>query len=82
MSLKISNKATVKQLELLKTLEYSGMGKYVAENLTIQEADKIIDELFIEQKYTYGMIRDIADDYYNFPNDINNAFGPRTGENT
>lgn len=77
MSLKISNKATAKQMELLTMLDYIGRGNYAAENLTSEEAGKIIDELFIEQKWEYGRIKEVAEDYYNFPNDINNAFGPQ-----
>lgn len=67
MSLKITNKATVKQLALLKKLEYHGQGKYAPENLTRDEAAKLIDELFIHHKYTYGEIKNTAGDYYDFP---------------
>lgn len=61
MSLIIGNRATKKQIELLKKLEYYG-----SLNLSVEEAAKIIDELFeeqrLDQKYenegTYA-------DYYN-----------------
>lgn len=67
MALKISNLATPKQQELLAKLEYTGNGKYAAKNLTVDAAAKIIDELFIEQKYTHGQIREMAGDYYDLP---------------
>jgi hypothetical protein len=67
MSLRITNKATAKQRELLTKLEYDGQGKYAPENLTVEEAGKIIDELFVERDYTYGEIKSVAADYYNFP---------------
>jgi len=50
MSLKISTKATQKQLTVLKRLEYYGTGNYAAENLSIAEAAELIDELFEEQR--------------------------------
>jgi len=67
MSLKITNKATPKQVIILKKLEYAGQGKFAPQNLTVEEAGQIIDELFIERKYTYGQIAGIAADYYNLP---------------
>ena len=45
MSLIISNKVTDKQRAILKECEYYGTF-----NLTIEEAAKIIDELFEEQR--------------------------------
>lgn len=50
MSLKITNKATAKQIAILKRLEYFGTGKYTATNLTTAEAAIVIDELFEEQR--------------------------------
>jgi hypothetical protein len=76
MSLKITNKATPKQLELLKKLEYIGRGKYAPENLTGQEAGKLIDELFVHHKYTYGDIKNTAGDYYDFPPHIADEHEP------
>lgn len=67
MGLKLTNKATIRQQQILAELEYIGQGKYAAVNLTVEEAAKIIDELFAEKKYTTGQIREIAADYYNMP---------------
>lgn len=67
MSLKISNKATAKQIELLKKLGYTGNGAFAAENLTTEEAGKIIDELVVERNLTYKEIQDVAGTYYDYP---------------
>ena len=67
MSFIISNKATKRQVEILTELEYYGTGKYAIDQLTLEEAAKLIDELFTEKKYTTGQIREIAADYYNLP---------------
>lgn len=66
MSLKISNKMTEKQRQILLKLEY--VGKW---DLTVEEAATVIDELFIERKYTYGEIQGTAGDYYDFPDQHN-----------
>lgn len=50
MSLKISNKATAKQVAILHRLDYYGRGKYAAEMLSVVEAAEIIDGLFSEQR--------------------------------
>lgn len=50
MSLKITNKATAKQIATLQKLEYLGIGDHAPENLTITEASELIDELFTEQR--------------------------------
>lgn len=50
MSLKISNKATAKQVAILHKLEYYGRGKYSAEMLSVPEAAEIIDYLFEEKR--------------------------------
>lgn len=62
MSLKISNKLTAKQRAILLKLDY--VGKW---DITVDEAAKIIDELFNERDYNYGEIQGIAGDYYGFP---------------
>lgn len=64
MSLLITNKATAKQVAMLKKLEYYGTGKYATENLSVGEAAKILDELFEERR--------LEDSYdYNWENDNN-----------
>lgn len=67
MSLKVSNLATARQKEILTELEYMGRGKYALEKLTVEDAAKLIDELFTEKKYTVSQISKIAADYYNMP---------------
>jgi hypothetical protein len=67
MGLKINNKLTAKQKAILIKLGYIGTGEYVIDNLTVEAAGKIIDELFIEQKHTYGEIMGIGGDYYDYP---------------
>ena len=66
MSLRITNKATPKQVAILGRLEYTGNGKYAAENLTTTEAGKIIDELITEQRWTLKQIEEL--DYYDSAN--------------
>lgn len=81
MSLKISNKATPKQIALLTKLEYTGKGKYAAAQLTVEEAAKIIDALFIEQGHTYGDMQQMAGDYYDFPDqNYGTTFNDRNGD--
>lgn len=50
MSLLISNKATPKQVAILKKLEYFGTGKYAIENLSVSAAAELITELFEEER--------------------------------
>lgn len=64
MSLVFNNKATSKQVEWLKKLDYVGQGVYAPENLTKVEATEILKELFEQQNeldvdgYSFA-------DYYN-----------------
>lgn len=67
MSLKITNRLTQKQRELLVKLEY--VGKW---DITVEEAAKLIDELVVERKLSYGEIRDINNGYYDLPSDVFN----------
>jgi hypothetical protein len=62
MSLKITNKLTEKQRSILVKLEYIGTW-----DLTVDQATKVIDELFAERKYTYAEIMGTAGDYYDYP---------------
>lgn len=50
MSLKITNKATDKQIVMLHKLDYQGNGKYAAEQLSILEAQEILEGLFEEER--------------------------------
>jgi hypothetical protein len=50
MSLKITNKATDKQVAMLHKLEYQGSGKYAAEQLSILDAQEILEGLFEEER--------------------------------
>lgn len=50
MSLKITNKATDKQVAMLYKLEYLGSGKYAAEQLSILDAQEILEGLFEEER--------------------------------
>jgi hypothetical protein len=61
MSLRISNKATDKQLAMLDRLGYSGTGKYAPDQLTIAEAAEIIDGLLELQRLHQD---EPAPDYY------------------
>jgi hypothetical protein len=64
MSLKITNKLTAKQRELLLKLEYDGTW-----DLTVEQAAEVIDELLLEQMEngkTYGDVQD----YYDLDDDI------------
>lgn len=67
MSLKLTNKATDKQLAILAELEYTGTGKYAADQLTKEDASKLIDELFTEKRYSVAQIQRIAPDWYDMP---------------
>jgi hypothetical protein len=50
VSLYISNKATAKQLAMLKKLNYCENGKYTLNALSVEQAAALIDELFEEQR--------------------------------
>lgn len=58
MSLKISNKLTAKQKDILQKLEYCGTW-----DLTVDEANKLIEELYAEKRLTMGEMQDLAGDY-------------------
>lgn len=62
MSLKLTNRPTPKQWEILKKLGYIGK-----QDITSTEAATLIDELFIERRLNYGEISDIAKGYYDIP---------------
>lgn len=64
MSLKITNKLTEKQREMLIRLEYTDTW-----DLTVDAASKVIDELVAEQGLNYGELREINNGYFNFPDD-------------
>lgn len=67
MSLIISNKATKQQLYILGELEYTGRGKYAADQLTLDEASKLIDELFTQKNMTAREIQKVTGDWYHTP---------------
>jgi hypothetical protein len=67
MSLRITNLATAKQLEILQELEYTGTGKYAADKLTKDEASDLIDELFTQKRYSVAQIQRIAPGWYDMP---------------
>lgn len=50
MGLKISNKATDKQVAMLHKLDYLGSSKYAAEQLSKLEAQEILEGLFEEER--------------------------------
>lgn len=62
MSLKITNKATAKQKAILQKLEYNGTGQFALDQLTVEDAASLIDELFaeksLENDWTYGDMPD------------------------
>lgn len=66
MSLKITNRMTPKQKAILLKLEY--IGKW---DLTVEAAGKVIDELIAERDLDYGEIKEMADGYYDFPDNDN-----------
>ncbi len=59
MSLKITNKATPRQLEILRSLGHDGPW-----DLTLEDAACYIDQLFTSKRMTYGEITQLAGDYY------------------
>lgn len=61
MGLFISNRLTVKQKAILVKYSYQGTGKYAVDNLTVEQAAKIIDELFEEARLNRD---DFTPDYY------------------
>lgn len=50
MGLKLSNRATPKQVAMLDKLGYIQGGAYAAPKLTMEEAAQLIDELLEEQR--------------------------------
>lgn len=69
MSLKITNKLTERQRQILVKLEYSGTW-----DLTVDQASTVIDELINEKQLEYGEIQEIAGDYYGL------TFNDRNGD--
>jgi hypothetical protein len=59
MGLKITNKATAKQQAILAKLEYTGQGKYAADQLTSDQAEKLITELINQSQLHKYEIEDI-----------------------